>query len=340
MEVIGGVEADALRDAIKDMIDHYDAFDEDGDSDVTLRQVNLSDDPYEYFDRDFSPCLPAHLELEGDELTVVVRTELEVDENDELGWLDRILQPLAERLGVHVVAEQDHDSWPGRAYVRVTPPLGGLTVKGLLEQADPFKMLAEAVSGTGLSPATAADLLRGGHPQTLLGQPESQWLEVKGQPPRTANHADNLDFAKYVAAFCNADIGGLVVYGLQTTKHASGDIIDRIRPFLPGQMTPRQLLMIVRDRVHPYPLGIKIEVVEIGQGRCLGLVEIPAQSETRKPFLLRGATIEGRVHNTYVGIPTRAGEDVIWDDVAGIHSLLLAGRVALTRPGQSGSSRA
>jgi hypothetical protein len=100
-------------------------------------------------------------------------------------------------------------------------------------------------------------------------------------------------------------------------------------------MTPRQLLMIVRDRVHPYPLGLRIETVEINPGQWLGLVEIPPQPETRKPFLLRGASIEGRVYNTYVSIPTRAGEDLLWDDAAGIHSLLLAGRVALTRPDQS-----
>jgi hypothetical protein len=211
LEVIGDVWADALRDAIRHMIDHYGVSDDDLDSDPTWTRVNLTDDPYAIFDRDFSPRLPVHLELEHDDITVVVRTNLEVDEEDELNWLTLILQPLAQRLDVHVAAEQDQDAWPGRAHVRVMPPMDGQTVNGLLEKAEPFRTLAEATSGSSLTPATTANLIRGRYPQVLLGQPESQWLEAKGQPPRTATAADNLDFAKYVAAFANTDTGGLVL---------------------------------------------------------------------------------------------------------------------------------
>ena len=40
---------------------------------------------------------------------------------------------------------------------------------------------AEAMDGGGLDRVIAGDLIRGGHANVLIGQPEGHWLEVKRQ---------------------------------------------------------------------------------------------------------------------------------------------------------------
>jgi hypothetical protein len=326
LELIQDVSAVSLRDAIWDMVRYYDW------DDASIREVRLTDVPLEYFDRDFSPRLPTTIKLQDDEgLVVVQRVELGIEEDDDLQWLNRILEPLAKRLGTSAMAYQVPDEWPGFAVIEVTPPNRGRTVGELIRFAEPFGTLAEAARGKGLTPATAASVLRGAHPQVLLGQSESQWLEAKRTPPRIDTEAHRVEFAKDVAAFANTRSGGLLVYGLRAATTSSGDVINRVTPFRRGMMVPTRLTAIVRRRVHPYPLGLEAEVIRLEDGRCIGIVLIPPQPEARKPFLVSGAVIAGRVRGTYVGVPIRAGEDTIWDDVAGIHALMVAGRVALNR---------
>ena len=51
---------------------------------------------------------------------------------------------------------------------------------------------------------TATQLLRGGHPQALLGQPEAAWLDAKRAPYTLNEVQDKLEFAKDIAAFANS----------------------------------------------------------------------------------------------------------------------------------------
>lgn len=325
LELLEDVSAVSLTNAIRDMIRHYEW------DDHSMREVRLTDVPAEYFDRDFSPRLSTTLVLDDDGLVVVQRVDLGVDEDDDVAWLERVLQPLGRRLRTDVTVVHDPEEWPGSVFISVAPTNRGRTVGELLEFARPFATLAEAARGKGLSPSTAADVLRGAYPNALIGQPESQWLDVKRTPPRIDSDVDRVEFAKDVAAFANSRDGGLIVYGLRATKSRSGEVVDRIAPFPSGMMSPRQLTAIVRRRLHPYPLGIRIEVVALTQELAIGLVLVPPQLDARKPFLVSGAVMRGKVREMYVGLPMRAGEDTLWDDIAGVHALMAAGRAALNR---------
>jgi hypothetical protein len=325
LELLADVSAASLSNAIRDMIRHYEV------DDYSMREVRLTAVPAEYFDRDLSPRMSTTLELDDDGLVVVQRVDLGVDEDDDVAWLDRILQPLGRRLGTNVNVVHDPEEWPGSVFISVAPSNRGRTVGDLLEFARPFATLAEAARGKGLSPSTAADVLRGAYPTALIGQPESQWLDVKRTAPRVESDVERVEFAKDVAAFANTREGGLIVYGLRAAKTPSGEVIDRVTPFPPSMMSPKQLTAIVRRRVHPYPLGMRVELVPLAEESAVGLVLVPPQLDARKPFLVSGTVMRGKVREMYVGLPMRAGEDTLWDDIAGVHALMVAGRAALNR---------
>jgi hypothetical protein len=89
---------------------------------------------------------------------------------------------------------------------------------------------------------------------------------------------------------------------------------------------------VIRGRVYPPPLGVAVEAVVGADGMATALVHVPPQPDERKPFVVRGSFLDGKVREQYVGLPVRVGEDTVWDDLAGIHSLLVAGRAALSSP--------
>ena len=118
----------------------------------------------------------------------------------------------------------------------VRPRVCRRSVGQLLEIGDQFAALAAASDGGRLTPSTAADLIRGGHANALVGQPEGAWLDAKGGPYHVDSDERRLEFAKDVAAFANARTGGLLALGLVAHRTPRGDIIQKVTPFPDSMM--------------------------------------------------------------------------------------------------------
>jgi hypothetical protein len=200
----------------------------------------------------------------------------------------------------------------------------------LLTIAREAAALSKATAGGGLSLARSADLVKGGLIRPLLGQPECAWLDGKVAPYRLTTVPEKLELAKDVAAFANAE-GGLIVVGVKTERGTDGDLLVDESRFPLELMGVQQCRDIVRDRVFPAVAGMDVGSRELEDGRGIGYIHVPPQPPERKPFLVRGAVVEGRVRSTTMAIPTRDGPDTRWADVAEVHALLQAGRVALAR---------
>jgi hypothetical protein len=55
----------------------------------------------------------------------------------------------------------------------------GCTLRDLYNLRDDAQALLEALDGGELTRITAGDLIRAGHANVLIGQPEGHWLELK-----------------------------------------------------------------------------------------------------------------------------------------------------------------
>src|SRR5437763_1414615 len=82
-----------------------------------------------------------------------------------------------------------------------------------------------------LGPASALHLLTAGRADLLRGQPESDWLEAKGQPYRLDEESESFELAKDVAALANGPEGGIIVLGLTTRKQAGDEYVAGLNPF-------------------------------------------------------------------------------------------------------------
>jgi hypothetical protein len=137
-----------------------------------------------------------------------------------------------------------------------------------------------------------------------------------------------LEFAKDVAAFANSPHGGLIVIGAATDGTANGDVIRSVRDIDLTTVGVPQMRAIVRERVFPTIEGLDIRAIDHGNDRGVVMVHVPPQPESRTPFLVRGAVVDGKVKSTYMSLPVRDGEDTKWTDMSSIHALLQTGRLA------------
>jgi hypothetical protein len=155
-------------------------------------------------------------------------------------------------------------------------------------------------------------------------------FEAKGAPYRLSTAEDQFDFAKDVAAFANNSSGGLIVCGLRTTKVRGSDVVREACPIELAQVRPRDWVKLIRRLVVPSPEGLRVDIRQAGGGRGYVLVDIPQQPEALKPFLIRvGRRAANRIVETDVTVPIRIGEHTEFSDVAALHGMLAAGRVAL-----------
>ncbi|MEV7983324.1 ATP-binding protein [Streptomyces sp. NPDC086519] len=199
--------------------------------------------------------------------------------------------------------------------------------------ADAVSMLLQHDRVSLKSPSGVYALVSAGAPALILGELESEWLEVKRENYGIAVESQKYEFACDVASFANSDLGGLIVIGIASEKDSSGnDVLVRVTPCRKGSVQVQRYMQILRDRLIPAVEGLRIDVTSLDSGDIMA-VYIPPQPEENKPFIVKGAIIESKVSGSFFSIPHRRGSDKWAETPEAIHSMLVAARAVLRNSG-------
>ncbi len=248
--------------------------------------------------------------------------------------LEKILAPLFERNRGRLIKVDANDHyrsppWWWSAVAKMNTR--GRKLDDLYRLGENAIALVEAFGQTRrLTQEIAVNLLRAGHARALIGQSESQWLEVKSQNFDLNTGLGQIKLAQSIAKFANSELGGILVIGMAGKKIPGGEVIHRVCPVpLSGRLL-RRYQQAVEHRLYPPPDRLSIE--HIGTGELgLILVIVPAQPEELKPFLVHGAIVDGKEEGLFISIVRRRGEASIATTAPMIHSALTAGRALLRR---------
>lgn len=298
--------------------------------DLTFRVYEAPEDLLREGEETFGP-LPVELEVSGDHFIVSVTIASEPDISVNGSELSQVLSPLLERHSATFLQVSDYDV-PLAKILTLSVELKsirGRTFGEALVVGDSLLNLWEASLGGTLTPGTVADLIRAQRPELLVGQPESEWLEVKGRPYDLKAELEVLELAKDVSAFANGPVGGLLLIGFSRRKVGGHDHLRAVVTQPIRSIDPRKYRQALERLVLPPIEGLKIEAVQVEEDKGLLLIEIPPQSLALRPFLVIGAVSEGKVLGSHFALYVRRGEHAEPASPSVIHGQLLAGRVAL-----------
>jgi hypothetical protein len=291
-------------------------------------QLNVSDDAPEHFGE--------HSTVRAEDLGIsrgrfVIRARVYLDEEPApRRTLAAQLQPLLARRHAHLVAIEVH-AMPGywEATALIGWPRPGAVVADALELALDAEALLGAQAGGELSPAAAADLVRAGRAELLIGKRENHWLEVKSQPYRLDETTQKIELATDVAAMANS-AGGLILIGAKAKKLPDYEEIRQINGCRLADVSERRYMNAIRQRIHPEVRGLKIErIAGTTTGEGVVLLSIPEQSEGSKPFVVHGVLVDEKVLGAFVAVPFRRGDETVFLEPETLHARLRAGERAL-----------
>ncbi|WP_020500835.1 hypothetical protein [Sciscionella marina] len=175
------------------------------------------------------------------------------------------------------------------------------------------------------------DLLHSGDADGLVGTPVTAVFQPR---PPLSDSGDDFRLALDVCAFGNSVHGGLVVFGL-SEKHGRVAAVESAPTDGCRSVVERAL-----DRlVYPPLEGTRVETVPCGTGTGLLLVHVPPQAAVLKPFLVRGAVIDGRFHQESITLVERREATVYVQSPAALHSQIAAGRALLDRDSDTDGPR-
>ncbi|PZE92496.1 hypothetical protein DEI95_08200 [Curtobacterium sp. MCBD17_008] len=256
-----------------------------------------------------------------------------------LAAVRNVITPFLQSRGSSILQLSQHAYGPwqatedGRfiATIVATQPENADTLADLADLGDGVERLVDALVGGTASRDTLADLIRGGHAGLLVGLPEGNWLDAKSQEWDLTSDGGKYSLGVEVSAFCNAEEGGIIVFGASTDKgpeRGSGEIITAVGGLHQVRTQPRTYEQILSDWIFPLPFGLRVDVVTVGEDRPIIMIDIPAQPEELKPFLAKGAlSYDGRkVDGKAFTVAQRRGEDTKRLEASMLHAQLAVGR--------------
>ncbi|WP_187415040.1 helix-turn-helix domain-containing protein [Nonomuraea sp. PA05] len=221
--------------------------------------------------------------------------------------------------------------------------LGSDEVDGLVAELDIPSCRALSVGSLrrlGIDFLTAVRRLEVGHPDAelvlaalaageidSLYQYENSWVEVKRQDYSPGPRGD-IEFGQDVARFANSENGGLLVLGVDEKKDGKGSRIKGLHLIRDGISEDRRR-KILDSVVYPPIAGLRVHHLEMEDRRGRGsvvVVEVPAQKDELKPFLVNGVIVGDKVEGAFIGIVRRRGEDSITVNIAELHAMITRGR--------------
>jgi hypothetical protein len=311
--------------------------------DLTFQIYDAPEDLLREGEEMFNPP-PVELEVSGNHFIVSVTLLVESDIKVDALELAQVLSPQLERHSAVFLEVREYDIPLAKEFTLSVElkSIRGRVFGDALDLGESLLRLWEASLGGMLTPESVADLIRAQRPELLVGQPESDWLEVKGRPYELKSELEALELAKDVSAFANGPAGGLLVVGF-SRKRVEGR--DRLRAVVPQPIRtidPRKHRQALERLILPPVEGLRIEAIEIEEDKGLLVIGVPPQVAALRPFLVVGAFVEGKVLGSHFALYVRRGEDCEPTSPSVIHGQLLAGRVALDsirNKGVQGSER-
>ena len=200
----------------------------------------------------------------------------------------------------------DRDYWGDDETIAIYIPISprGRSVGDFIRiNADAVALLA-AANGGGLTLERTVDLIRSGHAESLVDQPEGSWFDGKRSPYRLGEEQQKWELAEDIASFANSSAGGVILLGARTRSTPNGDVVEAITHFELGMLKAQSYHPLIMSRVHPAIEGLDVRTVEYGDGRGVGYIHVPPQPAERRPFLRgRGALLGRRIQTPFVSIP-------------------------------------
>jgi hypothetical protein len=204
--------------------------------------VVVSED--DFYDENILVPEPTRLEMLNDALTFSLSFPFEsTDERDLQQVVRTLIEPLLRRHRMTIVKAELSELLPWPPYlIYVGISIGfntrGRTLRELYDVAQDAYALFGAMHGGQLTRETVGDLVRAGHANVLIGQPEGHWLDVKKQHydlhtkagKINLSHIGKIRLAQSVSRFCNSEDGGLVLVGMDTKPANRGEEISRLLP--------------------------------------------------------------------------------------------------------------
>ncbi|MEV1130512.1 hypothetical protein [Agromyces sp. NPDC049794] len=193
--------------------------------------------------------------------------------------------------------------------------------------------LADYLKATRDGPLHASgvlNLLRGGHFNLLIGEVESEYLEVKtamhpiwvaGTPGEKAK----IELAQDVARFANADVDAVLVVGYREAA-GGGSEIGSLTPVRDSLLNKAQISEVLDARIVPPVDGLLIEKFATSPTDAVLAIYVPKQPAEMQPYLVHGVIAEGKVEGAFFSIVRRRGEGSITTSAQQIHAYIVAGR--------------
>lgn len=174
------------------------------------------------------------------------------------------------------------------------------------------------------------NLLRGGHFDLLLGEKESDYLEVKtAMHPiwvaGTSGDKAKIELAQDVARFANGDVDAILVIGYRELS-GGGNEIGSITPVGNTYLNRTQISEVLDARIVPPLDGLVIETYAVSATDSILAIYVPRQPTEMQPYLVHGAIAEGKVEGAFFSIVRRRGEGSITTSAQQIHAYIVAGK--------------
>lgn len=252
------------------------------------------------------------------------------------GEIEQVLGPLLSAHGISIVSTPVYQKFGGgpqgnSPWVELLMrPVADATVGECIQLS---RVIHQVLTRKSLSPTTpfgAYSLVLAGLSSALLGQSESQWLEVKAKGYGLDNDRQKHELACDLTALANTESGGVIIIGLATRKNSFGqDVVYATPGCSPGDINTEQYVEVAKNRIVPPIDGLAIRLCE-ASGRHYLAMYIPAQPSFSQPFIVKGGIIaNGRWTGAAFTINTRVGSDKWAMSAEAVHSLLVAARAAL-----------
>lgn len=161
-------------------------------------------------------------------------------------------------------------------------------------------------------------------PDALLGLREGQWIDAKKAPYRLTEPHGIEELTKDVTAFANGG-GGLIVVGIATRLDGDVEVLDELVGVDPPAVSVDQIRKLIRQRITPSLLGLRIGWSGPEGEMRVVFIEIPAQPVDRLFVVAAPVGKHGSPRADTVAVPVRDGDQTHWLPRTEIQQLLSAG---------------